>query len=898
MYRVITTLLLATGCIPAVAQNAASAEKPGLMSSADKKKLDRLELVNSFSELRIVTNIDPATTYRLLYNKTIGDFIYDAADNTSPDDNAMTIVTANGKRLKRYVENFIDVRWFGADPADNGVDDYPYIQKAIDWVIKYRSHGTVYFPAGGYSLSKGLLIRKDDDKNGQSEFVSIDLLGSKTASSLNNGNGGETILQCQDITDFGIGVQKGKTMSIKNIAFSGLNTGGYKVNEYNIGDPGTSFLSVGCRNNRYSPYSAIVIDPFGTKDVLPESRYPKRTDLYAETSRGGSSAISIENCFIRGFAVGICNSPNGITQNAEGHNFEHLWIDYCKSAIVNCNSQARTVYCRDIKVWGGVECVFDHERYGNGMSSAMLIEDVNLAGNIKYIIATTQWGIGYFHQLNKVHAESTWAIGGDIETGEQRGNISFKNSQIDLTGERPSVSKRAPLIAWCNTLEFQDSFVGYYSAEDPCMMFCNAAMVIMRNTTGNAISTQIAYEASVYTELSPNNGDRPYYYTTDGNGIGDIQLFPGLEIYKNGFLNFSGNGFQMKQKYCGKAMNEYWVNGTYTPVSIEANTCKAVYKVGDQVYKFAPGAFLISWSKDDMGKTVWFSVGVIGSVNVGAQTITVEKFSNRLLASSNLSLKIVSPAKMHSSTAFYIGDITKGTTVISNIVGDYGVSHRMMVGQYYNHPAFIGGTYITAVTANSITLSTPAFYSETGAFVLNESNWENTGLAGETQATYNGPHNQTVFKEGDIIRMGYANNSGALDANKLAYVCVKAGLFNTSRLPQFKPIYASEPTANNSKGIDVQNFSTDANQIIPAGTGMVELRDVLTTNRTLTLPAASKQGQTLTVLLRHSNSAKRFVLASPVIDNATGAGFTQLDWGKTYDFYINANGQWLLIRKY
>lgn len=893
MNRLITTFLLTIGYILAVAQNPVTTEKAGLMSAADKKKLDRLELVNSFSELRRVTNINAATTYRLLYNKTIGDFIYDPADNSSPDDSAMTIVTSNGKRLKRYVENFIDVRWFGANPASDGADDYPYIQKAIDWVVKYRTHGTVFIPAGDYILSKGLLIRKDENKDGASEFVSVDILGSKTASTDGAENGGETVLRCYDVTDFGIGIQRGKTMSIRNIAFSGKNLAGYKVNEFNVGDPNTSFLEAGCRNNRYSPYSAIVIDPFATKAVLTDNRYPKRTALYSEISNGGSSAISIENCFIRGFAVGICNSPNGISQNAECHNFEHLWINLCKSAIVNCNSQARTVFCGDIKVWGGVECVFDHQRYGDGTSSAMLIEDINIAGSAKYIIATTNWGIGYYHQLNKVHAESVWAIGGDIVNGTQLGNISFKNSQINLTGENGNNQKRAPVIAWCSTLEFQDSYVGYYSANDGNIMFCNAGMVIMRNTSGNIIHTQSAYEISVFAELSVNNGDRPYYYTTDGNGFAnEIRLRPGLEIYKNAYLNFTGNGLQLKQKYCGKAMNVYGLDGKFTPVSIDNSARKAVFKAGDQIYKCAPGAYLVTYSKDDFGRASWIGMGIISTVNVGAQTFTIEKISSKITASSNIPLVIFSPAMLYSSTAFYLGDIAKGSAVISNIVGDYNVAHKMKVGQYFNHPAFKSGTYITAVSAKTITLSTPALYSEIGAFVLNETNWENTGLAGETQVTLNAFKNQTVFKEGDMIRISNASNGALLDGNKLGYVCVKSGMFGTSRLPQFKAITADNGDSN------VDDFSANADHVIPENTSIVELHGSLTTNRKLTLPAALKQGQTVTVVLPRSLNTWRFQLATPVADNTTGNPVTLLDWGKTYDFYVNANKQWLLIRKF
>src|SRR5262249_19329964 len=150
------------------------------------------------------------------------------------------------------------------------------------------------------------------------------------------------------------------------------------------------------------------------------------------------------------------------------------------------------------------------------------------------------------------------------------------------------------------------------------------------------------------------------------------------------------------------------------------------------------------------------------------------------------------------------------------------------------------------------------------------------------QATFNTFYNQTVFKEGDIIRAGYANNSGIVDENKLAYVCIKSGLFSSSRLPRFKVIYANPLITKDSAGVaphalyyaadgtikkgaiagvtgqTVNDFSTDANCVVPGNIGMIELHDALSVNRTLTLPAPSKQGQAVTIVLRHSTGAKHF----------------------------------------
>lgn len=750
-------------------------------------------------ELRVLRNVDTAHIYRVINGLVAGDFYFDPLDATSVDDSAMIIVTTGGKRLKRYINNVIDARWFGANPADDAKYDDVALQKAINWVIKYRNHGTLYLPTGVYWLQKGLVVYKDLNLDGIYEFVSIDIVGDKVGGNVQtflDGNGGETVVMLRDSTDFCIAVQKGKTMTISNINFQGFNLD-YSLDDVRkLADPNEDFLLPGIRNNRYSPNSAIVIDPFQLS-VLSGNRYPRHADWYTDPLRSGSSAINIQNCYIRGFAVGIANSPNGINQNAECHNFEHLWIDLCKSAIVNCNSQARTVYCRDIKCWGGVEVVFDHQRYGDGTSSAMYMKDINIAGGVKWLIATTGWGIGYNHVISDGHAELLYGIGGDIVNGStSTGNIILENLQLDFTYEALD-QLRNPIIAYCNVLEMRNSVIGLYSGEDNSILFVNAGSVIRRNTTGNLIATQAGFDNTSYNEFSPLEGNNPRYYQKSNSSISNtLALYSGLEVYKNAYLEFAGTGFQLRQKYVGPSMNQYTLSGSYIPVSLDSLAHVATFNVGSQIYKCAPGATVASYIPDDINQTVRLTtIGVVTSVNVGAQTVTISHLLHKVHNGSAYVLNMFQQPQLHGNAAFYIGDITASNPLITNITGDYDKNtHTMQVGQYFNHPAFIPGTYITAVTSNSITLSTNAIYSQTGAFVLNEANWECTGTSGTVQTTANFIYNETVFKEGDIVRIGYANNSNALDTSVAMYVCVKAGKMNTSRAPVFKAVYNESPS--------------------------------------------------------------------------------------------------------
>jgi hypothetical protein len=119
-----------------------------------------------------------------------------------------------------------------------------------------------------------------------------------------------------------------------------------------------------------------------------------------------------------------------------------------------------------------------------------------------------------------------------------------------------------------------------------------------------------------------------------------------------------------------------------------------------------------------------------------------------------------------------------------------------------------------------------------------------------------------------------------------------------SKLGGFTVYSASNINLYGAITYNVDGVTTDANHTVPAAIAIVEVTDNLTTNRTFTMPTPSQQGQTLTVIMKFSAGSNHFSLASAITDNSTGSTFTQLDWGKTYDFYVDAGVTWRLIRKY
>lgn len=116
----------------------------------------------SFSVLRAYSGTRKAV--RICSLLTGGLFTSDPLDTTSPDDNAMVIVDANGMRWKRQYDGEISAWWFGADPT--GVNDslaaltafYAYCdrQGIFAGAAQFGTGRAGFIPAGIYRLTDTL----------------------------------------------------------------------------------------------------------------------------------------------------------------------------------------------------------------------------------------------------------------------------------------------------------------------------------------------------------------------------------------------------------------------------------------------------------------------------------------------------------------------------------------------------------------------------------------------------------------------------------------------------------------------------------------------------------------------------------------------------------------------
>ena len=242
------------------------------------------------------------------------------------------------------VNQDFSVKWYGA--KGNNSDAYTAIQKSINTCIKNNIR-TVYIPAGGYKISKPLIIRGTSapGTDNKRSFCTLEILGESSFWDSNMGSEISTTFN----NAFAIGIQDGKGCKIRKIKIAGLFTPPRTKNSQEFFSmPFEKFTDGKSRDSRNSPYSGIVIDPFTnlpSNPLPPDGGYPSLLNYYGKSgslqTQSGSTGTELEELSISGFVVGICSSPNGLTRNAEITIINKVQFSNCKLCISGGQDQEK-----------------------------------------------------------------------------------------------------------------------------------------------------------------------------------------------------------------------------------------------------------------------------------------------------------------------------------------------------------------------------------------------------------------------------------------------------------------------------------------------------------------------------------------------------------------------------
>lgn len=125
------------------------------VTSEQKDKLDKSFMTTTVAAISGFTG--PLKSNYFITTDIEGQWYYDAADTTSADNYGTVRVTADGKRIKRYINTPINVKWFGAK-GDGIINDTIAIQKAIDFIPEGFN---LFIPKGKYLITKIQIGKKN-----------------------------------------------------------------------------------------------------------------------------------------------------------------------------------------------------------------------------------------------------------------------------------------------------------------------------------------------------------------------------------------------------------------------------------------------------------------------------------------------------------------------------------------------------------------------------------------------------------------------------------------------------------------------------------------------------------------------------------------------------------------
>lgn len=419
--------------------------------------------------------------------------VHDTVHVTITVRDTATITLINIDTVKHL--SFTD---FGA-AGDGRHDDVDAITAACNYVIAHPQPLTV--PFGNFYISHSILLQNNgayftihlagllSNKSSSDQYLSKIIYGSKSG--------------------YAFGIQFGRSVVIENVTIIGQYTFPNTVTNANIGVLKFSdWIDPSITDTRTAPYSAIVIDP----------------NQNANGSRGGTSDVTIRNCNIQQWMVGICLSPNGVTQNDEMINILETNIGSCRVAIAVCQDQSKTINIKGLKVWASVHTVLNGVSYGVGTGGGSIFcENWNIAGNVNELFNLTT---GRFPLSCKdIYSESLFRIG---NVGGGGCVANFINCEFDfLTG--PFMPAADYLIA--GYANFYGGMMRYYdNSYNHRLNFVNFRGAMRDMTLNNPPITRGLYGIPTNWYPQPIFDNINYFYTTGSDSLVNISYITDLIV--------------------------------------------------------------------------------------------------------------------------------------------------------------------------------------------------------------------------------------------------------------------------------------------------------------------------------------------------------------------------------
>lgn len=723
------------------------------------------------ASVNYISNLTSAFTGQRLKLRTSGAEYIVANDSIvgyPVDGKAVIKITSLNKYAQvQPSEIGYNVQDFGAIP-DDGISDDIAIQSCIDFCILNSTgvqNSVIIVPPGVYTLTNGVVIKKIS--GGAYTFVAITIKGTGVSPyAATQSLGRQAVFDVLNADGFGIGLVKGRNVTISNIAFLGHAPMGSNLSQSNVYNwTDAQWTGSGTyRNNPYSPYAGIVIDfPSNTVDA---DSYPDFTSYYgAAATAGGTSMININDCAFFYFMTGIAHSISKNLQNGDNLKVKNIYAQGNKSLFAVGQDQTRTGSIDNVYALFN-EVILDCQRYGRQIGTPPVLSNFNIAGATRCVIRINSDNRAAF-SMSDSYGESVYQliVGDAFPT-------TFSSCAFDF-----QFLYRQPDCHIISNANFSNCTLKFYGGETNHALFVDGDCSFMQSMIGASGVYRFYSNAGGETtdrvsfyDCRYINADRGATYISQGKVRSNQLIYPGAANNFMDVLGYPVNGNIVHSVYGSSIVvwdQPLYDIASYGNVDIKVTPTKvyfisstiatktAVNDVFTTGIKFPANSSIIlpSLKLTNLGNvslvkgdTVFFEYTSVPSIIKDTTTYVVAM----LKPSSNLPL---------------IGSGTSGQNYILN------KTPHTFAGLL--RPKGTGipiGTYVTRISTSTDTLflSTNLTASFTNKYIY---------FFGSKKTANDRTSNDVIFNIGDEV-----------NENGIRYICTSPGLNGSTVLPIFLPM--------------------------------------------------------------------------------------------------------------
>lgn len=603
---------------------------------------------------------------------------------------------------------------FGSVSAD--ADSASVIQDAVDRAIAVNrldddAVGQCLFLAG-YRIDEPIRVFEWDETDGEhlSGKFTVKLSG------INRGYIGDRQpgLLCNFTDGPGLVIAATRSTVVENMTIVGTTvnlTTGNSVEDILKDDGATPWWdpSGTLRDERYTPFCGIAIDPFATS-TPPEGAYPDLTTYYGTSADNETSRlVTIDNCKVQNFIVGVMVSPTQTEQLGDTITIRNLNADNNKVAIGCGQDQNRGIYVENIHAVG-VQTLIDTVQYGDTTGVAPVVTGGVVAYCKQLFNVDVARGLLDVRGLYAELTHSLGAINGQF-------GATFTNCHVKMVRPRANSAQgaiNAMMALKAGTMTFVGGYYGYFaSVADPIYIY---------NPTGQQMFLGTCFDAPPIFHTPRNvhidsvmwryshGGDYPAvrqnFLVADIADVGDnsyrYHIPPGGRLVDTDNSNIYENleGYQYDQI----ESVSFTINGTAGTGTFTASDAGA-YQVGDMLVTAEPPiTFELGPGQTDLSVRTYF-MGVVSGI--AGSTITLSGVPYGLVTDSDYRPAHYRLGEVRTPST---GDTTSSSNSITNVTN----TGTWEIGSWIKGAGIPAGTRVTNVSGSTLTISQNATATATG----------------------------------------------------------------------------------------------------------------------------------------------------------------------------------------